>query len=983
MTFRDCVATGNAGNAWDISVNTNHSIVFERCAAENCAGGYYMPLMPSGFCSGFNIQDELGARRQRAHKYWPNQSITGTGSVELRDCTASNLPGAAIQMRMGSARSSGDAVASTFSVRNFTASAVATLWDSPYSAYAMSGRQGFFPITFSQKDTKDAVVTTPGWMDPTVSARFEGVQIRHSNVGKASGRPVIGCQNFTALSSRSALLTPIPCEPTHLLRLRGSVSVQAANQSACDLHGLGAAAAELQVVCEDDAPRVVEPEPDPLDSQNVGRAERHGRVANGVKSDDDATELDSSATAAAGSRQPAIRIDQVGYQAGEQKLGWFLSDVPVKSLEYKLVQADSSRVVVSSPGIDVCHQWPSGKTRPPFKHVCVLDFTQVTQRGTYVLQAGSVSSPVFQIDTAERLFRPLLNNTLYFYSVQRDGEDVPRDRLQRLPSHLTDKQAILYETPVFSAEHAFNFSAAPSAAPVDVSGAWFDAGDFLKFVETASYTVVMMLSTLLRFAPKDEALRAEAKFGLDWLLRMFPKVDGQRTLIYQVGIGDGNCSGTDATTSRGRPCYSGDHDVWRLPEADDLLNITRDDRDDKQYFIKFRPAFRFGPPGTRISPNIAGRLAAAFAMCNELFTDSDNEFAKRCQSAAEDIYSLASDGTGQLNTTAPHGYYPESEWLSDMQMGALQMHRLELRQGVGSAAAEWLAEACDYASRYIADAGDGIGSFNLYDLGALAHFELVQTLRAVGSDLPAACAGLEAKALGNLEDGLSADLEHSRKTASVFGRACHDCGDFTPFVMGIAVSSRFHQLLTGSEKYSQMAAAQRHFVLGANSWGASFVVGAGQAFPWCLQHQVANLAGSLNGSGAVLLGGVVDGPSTDGPGSRRTSRRRGRAEAGDGDWWRDCKHDVYKDLGVEDLHYNDIIDAWWSTEPADDYTAMGLMLWAQLLASTADSEPFHMPGFKSDEIVSTARRSVNLTRSVPASPTSNKTVMVSTATPLI
>ena len=90
---------------------------------------------------------------------------------------------------------------------------------------------------------------------------------------------------------------------------------------------------------------------------------------------------------------------------------------------------------------------------------------------------------------------------------------------------------------------------------------------------------------------------------------------------------------------------------------------------------------------------------------------------------------------------------------------------------------------------------------------------------------------------------------------------------------------------------------------------------------------------------------------------------------------------------MEDLHYNDIIDAWWSTEPADDYTAMGLMLWAQLLASTADSgsgsDPVSTAGFKSDEIVSTARRSVNLTRSVPASPTSNKTVMVSTATPFI
>ena len=30
--------------------------------------------------------------------------------------------------------------------------------------------------------------------------------------------------------------------------------------------------------------------------------------------------------------------------------------------------------------------------------------------------------------------------------------------------------------------------------PVDVSGGWFDAGDYLKFVETASYVTAMMLA---------------------------------------------------------------------------------------------------------------------------------------------------------------------------------------------------------------------------------------------------------------------------------------------------------------------------------------------------------------------------------------------------------------------------------------------------------------------------------------------------------
>ena len=49
--------------------------------------------------------------------------------------------------------------------------------------------------------------------------------------------------------------------------------------------------------------------------------------------------------------------------------------------------------------------------------------------------------------------------------------------------------------------------------------------------------------------------------------------------------------------------------------------------------------------------------------------------------------------------------------------------------------------------------------------------------------------------------------------------------------------------------------------LGANAWGTTFVIGAGTRFPQCPQHQVANLVGSLDGTGDVLLGGAVDGPS--------------------------------------------------------------------------------------------------------------------------
>ena len=66
--------------------------------------------------------------------------------------------------------------------------------------------------------------------------------------------------------------------------------------------------------------------------------------------------------------------------------------------------------------------------------------------------------------------------------------------------------------------------------------------------------------------------------------------------------------------------------------------------------------------------------------------------------------------------------------------------------------------------------------------------------------------------------------------------------------------------------------------LGANAWGTTFVIGAGTRFPQCPQHQVANLVGSLDGTGEVLLGGAVDGPSDYIPTGLfgRTRRRRVR-----------------------------------------------------------------------------------------------------------
>lgn len=157
------------------------------------------------------------------------------------------------------------------------------------------------------------------------------------------------------------------------------------------------------------------------------------------------------------------------------------------------------------------------------------------------------------------------------------------------------------------------------ASRVNVEGGWHDAGDYIKFVETASYVTSLLLLSV-RDAPSMQRFgdfRGEAVHGLKWLLKMWD--DGTKTLYYQVGIGNGN-NKIDA-----------DHDLWRLPEADDKMNVCASlaashsscialcfvvqvQPGNRQYYIKYRPVFRDSAPGTQVSPNLAGRLAASFGI---------------------------------------------------------------------------------------------------------------------------------------------------------------------------------------------------------------------------------------------------------------------------------------------------------------------------------------------------------------------------------
>src|SRR6202041_3351641 len=150
----------------------------------------------------------------------------------------------------------------------------------------------------------------------------------------------------------------------------------------------------------------------------------------------------------------------------------------------------------------------------------------------------------------------------------------------------------------------------------------------------------------------------EARFGLDFLQRMWHQ--RTRTLYYQVGTGEAN------------NYYTGDHDIWRLPQADDHYQGSNP----HDVYIRHPPVFRAGKPGAPISPNLAGRLAADFALCYQVFRHSDPGYAANCLREAETVYAQA--GThwkGQLLTALPWDFYPETSWKDDMMLGATELAR--------------------------------------------------------------------------------------------------------------------------------------------------------------------------------------------------------------------------------------------------------------------------------------------------------------------
>jgi endoglucanase len=360
--------------------------------------------------------------------------------------------------------------------------------------------------------------------------------------------------------------------------------------------------------------------------------------------------------------------------------------------------------------------------------------------------------------------------------------------------------------------------------------------------------------------------------------------------------------------------------------------------------------FPAAPAGSRISPNLAGRLTADFALCYQLQHAANPALANQCLQSAEHIFALANTSypdpapaadsgscSNCLLTIVPFDGYPENVWDDDMEFGATELY-FALQSASESRTLPaglpqtnpmyYLRQASQFASNYITNIYNAgyTDTLNLYDVSGLAHFELYRALQMAGnpSGLPISAAGIRKQFLQQVDDAIA------QAGADAWGFGYNwSYGDTTSHGAGLSVMASEAYDLTQNKKYDTYSQRWLANILGANPWGSSFIVGDGSTFPNCIQHQVANLAGALDGSSGgtpVLWGAAVEGPSS-------------AATSGLLDGMNLCPADgvdTFKKFNGNDgpfdpsnkAVYRDNMQSYSTTEPAIDLTATSFLMWS-------------------------------------------------------
>ncbi|MDB5209505.1 MAG: polysaccharide deacetylase family protein [Sediminibacterium sp.] len=509
-----------------------------------------------------------------------------------------------------------------------------------------------------------------------------------------------------------------------------------------------------------------------------------------------------------------IRINQLGYPTNSIKTAvWCSKKDQIKSFE--LVDAITKKIVYTHS---------AGKAfgaYGPFTESYRLEFSSFIKPGKYFLRAGNAQSPVFDIN--DDVYKGAADFCLRYMRQQRSGFNP----FLKDSCHTHDGYTL--------------YGPMPDSTHIDVSGGWHDASDYLQYSTTSANATYHLLAAYRDF-PKvfgDEKqangldgkngmadVLDEAKWGLDWLIKMNPRPDW---MFNQLGD-------------------DRDHMGMRIPKED---NFYGKGFERPVYFVSGKPQQRgkFMNASTG-GASTAGKFASAFALGYSMFNGKDNTYTKLLYDKAMGAwnFALAHPGVSQTASVRSPYIYAEDNWVDDMELAAANINTLQLITSLDWNSSSGINRAFAYAIQEPVTpwlGADTAKHYQWYPFVNIGHYELA---RQLGNN------NRRDTIINFYKQGIENVWNKAKTNAFYRGIPFIWCSN--NLTTSFATQCYWYEQLTGDKQFAEFQQANFDWLFGCNPWGTSMVYG----LPSNGDTPVDPHSAFTHLKNYPIDGGLVDGP---------------------------------------------------------------------------------------------------------------------------
>ena len=487
--------------------------------------------------------------------------------------------------------------------------------------------------------------------------------------------------------------------------------------------------------------------------------------------------------------QAWIRINLLGYQPGAPKAAVWCSKSTPPVTDFEIIDVGTRQPVYKGKASHPFGAWG------PFTQTCRLDFTSFTREGRYILQAGDVSSPEFRI--AINVYDGAADFCLRYMRQQRSGFNP----FLKDSCHTRDGYTM--------------YGPMPDSTHIDVWGGWHDASDYLQYASTSANATWHLLADYRDFPEvfgdtkqanglDGKNSRAdvldEAKWGLDWLLKMHPRDDW---MFNQIGD-------------------DRDHQGMRIPGLDSFYGKGFER---PVYFVTGEPQglgkYKNRTTGTT---STAAKFASAFALGNQLFLSTDTAYAHKLYRKAFTAqgFSRRKEGVTQTAPNKAPYFYEEENWRDDWELMAASIAQMELVNGRATCGNQFDYLIYNKNKETITPwlGADTAKHYQWYPFINLGHYEFVR----LGKQWKWPGTGkYYDEALQWYKQGIERVWQKAQR--NVFYRGVPFIWCSNNLTTSFAIQCYWYRQLSGDAQFRALEQANIDWLFGCNPWGTSFVYG--------------------------------------------------------------------------------------------------------------------------------------------------------------